>query len=147
MENFLSCLGYVNEVWILNARHFGIPQKRERCCMISVFCKDDRELESRIRHHFFFNSLEEEQEFLKPRRRCRLKDRWRQVLNEDNRLKTGPKFLCTLKQGISSAQLDENVILVVPEIYIKTYPAAKRDQIWTIKKFMDYLKDLEENDG
>lgn len=46
------------------------------------------------------------------------KDRWRQVLNEANRLKDSPKYLCTLQQGISGAQMDEmqaeNVVLVVP---------------------------------
>lgn len=35
------------------------------------------------------------------------KDRWRQVLNEADRLRDKPKFLCTMQQGISGAQMDE----------------------------------------
>ena len=49
------------------------------------------------------------------------KDRWRQVLNEADRLRDRNKYLCTLQQGISSAQMDEmqteRVILVVPKRY------------------------------
>ena len=75
------------------------------------------------------------------------KDRWRQVLNEANRLRNENKFLCTMQQGISSAQLDEmqaeKVILVVPKPYIKTYPRDKQERIWTIKKFIDYVKEKE----
>ena len=59
------------------------------------------------------------------------KDRWRQVLNEANRLKDSPKYLCTLQQGISGAQMDEmqaeNVVLVVPEPYIVSYPKEVTD--------------------
>ena len=75
------------------------------------------------------------------------KDRWRQVLNEANRLRDKNKFLCTLQQGISSDQMDEmeeeKVILVVPKEYIKTYPRDKQDRIWTVKKFIDYVKEVE----
>lgn len=35
------------------------------------------------------------------------KDRWRQVLNEADRLRDNPKYLCTLQQGISEAHMDE----------------------------------------
>lgn len=75
------------------------------------------------------------------------KDRWRQVINEANRLRGHNKFLCTLQQGISSAQMDEmqeeQVILVVPKPYIATYPKDRQNRIWTISKFIDYVKDLE----
>lgn len=75
------------------------------------------------------------------------KDRWRQVLNEADRLKEKPKYLCTLQQGISGAQMDEmqseNVILVVPRPYIRTYPADRQDRIWTLSKFVEYLKFIE----
>ena len=67
------------------------------------------------------------------------KDRWRQVLNEANRLRDQNKYLCTMQQGISAAQMDEmqaeKVILVVPKEYIRTYPADRQDRIWTISKF------------
>lgn len=75
------------------------------------------------------------------------KDRWRQVLNEADRLRSKNKFLCTLQQGISSSQLtemkNEKVVLVVPEKYIKTYPKKYQNDIWTVKKFIDYIKEME----
>ena len=75
------------------------------------------------------------------------KDRWRQVLNEADRLRDKNKFLCTMQQGITSAQMDEmqseKVILVVPKPYIKTYPKDKQDRIWTIKRFIEYVKQKE----
>ena len=65
------------------------------------------------------------------------KDRWRQVLNEANR-----------QQGISAAQMDEmqaeKVILVVPKEYIRTYPADRQDRIWTISKFVQYVREMED---
>lgn len=75
------------------------------------------------------------------------KDRWRQVINEADRLRGLPKYLCTLQQGISPAQMDEmqaeNVILVVPRPYIASYPADRRDRIWTVTKFVDYVREVE----
>ncbi len=75
------------------------------------------------------------------------KDRWRQVLNEADRLRDKPKYLCTLQQGISGAQMDEmqaeNVILVVPKPYIVTYPKDRRDRIWTLTRFLQYVKMIE----
>ena len=75
------------------------------------------------------------------------KDRWRQVLNEADRLKDKPKYLCTLQQGISGAQMDEmqaeNVILVVPQPYIKTYPSDRQDRIWTLSRFVQHIKTIE----
>lgn len=74
------------------------------------------------------------------------KDRWRQVLSEADRLKDRPKYLCTLQQGISGAQMDEmqaaNVVLVVPKPYIETYPKDRRDRIWTIGKFVEFAKEI-----
>lgn len=76
------------------------------------------------------------------------KDRWRQVLNEADRLRDKPKYLCTLQQGISGTQMDEmqaeNVILVVPKPYIMTYPKDRRDKIWTLSRFVKYVKLIEE---
>lgn len=75
------------------------------------------------------------------------KDRWRQILNEADRLKGKPKYLFTLQQGISSAQMDEmheeNVVLVVPQPYIKTYPADRQNRIMTLLQFIQYLKEIE----
>jgi hypothetical protein len=75
------------------------------------------------------------------------KDRWRQILNEADRLRDENKFLCTMQQGISAAQMDEmeaeKVILVVPKAYHNAYPKEKRDRIWTIGKFVRYIKEME----
>lgn len=75
------------------------------------------------------------------------KDRWRQVINEADRLRDRPKYLCTLQQGISPAQMDEmqaeNVVLVVPRPYIATYPRDRQDRIWTLARFVDYVREVE----
>lgn len=75
------------------------------------------------------------------------KDRWRQVINEADRLRDYPKYLFTLQQGISPAQMDEmqaeNVILVVPRQYIKDYPVDRQDRIWTLAKFVGYTREKE----
>ncbi len=68
------------------------------------------------------------------------KDRWRQILNEADRIKT--KHLFTLQQGISVNQLDEmyrnNVCLVAPKQYIESFPTAFRGRILTLKSFINY---------
>lgn len=75
------------------------------------------------------------------------KDRWRQVINEADRLRDRPKYLCTLQQGISPAQMDEmqaeNVILVVPRPYIATYPRDRQDRIWSLAQFISYVREVE----
>ena len=75
------------------------------------------------------------------------KDRWRQVISEADRLRNRPKFLCTLQQGISPAQMDEmqeeQVILVVPKPYIATYPRDRQKRIWTLSKFVSFIKETE----
>lgn len=79
------------------------------------------------------------------------KDRWRQILNEADRLRDENKYLCTMQQGISAAQMDEmqaeKVVLVVPKAYHSAYPKEKRDQIWTLGKFVNYVKEMEGIDG
>lgn len=70
------------------------------------------------------------------------KDRWRQVLNEADRIKT--KHLFTLQQGISSNQLEEmfkyNVQLVVPRTYLPSFPNAYRDRILTLDTFVKHIQ-------
>lgn len=77
------------------------------------------------------------------------KDRWRQVINEADRLRGKNKYLCTLQQGISTAQMDEmeaeKVILVVPKPYIASYPRDRQDRIWTIRKFISYVQEVEQS--
>jgi len=75
------------------------------------------------------------------------KDRWRQILNEADRLRDRNKYLCTLQQGISAAQMDEmqaeKVILVVPKPYISAYPKDRQERIWTIGKFVQHIREME----
>lgn len=79
------------------------------------------------------------------------KDRWRQILKEAKRFEDENKYLCTLQQGISSQQMDEmreeKVILVVPREYHRTYPKEKREYIWTIERFIGYVKEMEGING
>ncbi len=66
------------------------------------------------------------------------KDRWRQILNEADRIKT--KHLFTLQQSISKNQLEEmkqyNVQLVVPKAYLNSFPAEHRGDILTLERFV-----------
>ncbi|MBX2899368.1 MAG: hypothetical protein KF775_06945 [Cyclobacteriaceae bacterium] len=66
------------------------------------------------------------------------KDRWRQILNEADRVKV--KHLFTLQQGISKNQLVEmykyNVCLVVPKPYLKSFPENFRTKILTLDNFI-----------
>jgi hypothetical protein len=69
------------------------------------------------------------------------KDRWRQVLNEADRIRT--KHLFTLQQGISSNQLEEmikyNVQLVVPRHYLSSFPNQYHDRILTLDSFLKFV--------
>ena len=74
------------------------------------------------------------------------KDRWRQVLNEADRIKT--KHLFTLQQGISGAQLEEmfkyNVQLVVPKLYLHSFPVQYRERIQTLDTFVKHVGMIQE---
>jgi hypothetical protein len=73
------------------------------------------------------------------------KDRWRQILNEADRIKT--KHLFTLQQGISKNQLEEmykyNVCLVIPKQYIKSFPEEFRQRILTLEGFVNYIQKIQ----
>jgi len=70
------------------------------------------------------------------------KDRWRQVLNEANRVHV--KHLFTLQQGVSPNQLEEmndhNVSLVVPKPNLGSFPAEWRKRIQTLEGFVVEIK-------
>ncbi len=70
------------------------------------------------------------------------KDRWRQVINEADRIKQ--KHLFTLQEGVSSNQLDEmyhnGIILVVPQPIMSSFPANYRDKIMNLTGFVNYIK-------
>ena len=55
----LNKLGYFNKIYRLNAKNFGIPQKRERAYMISVLCNNDAEMISKVDKYFKENDLED----------------------------------------------------------------------------------------
>jgi len=70
------------------------------------------------------------------------KDRWRQVLNEANRIV--PKHLFTLQQGVSGNQLqemeDNNVKLVVPAPYRTSFPKEWRGSLMTLEGFISHVR-------
>lgn len=72
------------------------------------------------------------------------KDRWRQIITEADRMRGRTHFLMTLQQGNTPHQLKEmraaNVRLVVPKPYIKAYPTEFQEEIWTLRKFIDFVR-------
>jgi len=81
-----------------------------------------------------------EMTFLAVKTTC--KDRWRQILNEADKIEI--KYLFTLQQGISKSQLDEmykyNVRLVVPEKYRNDYPKEFIPKILNLQSYIEFLK-------
>lgn len=71
------------------------------------------------------------------------KDRWRQVLNEANRIDR--KHLFTLQQGISRNQLaemrDERLTLVVPNSNISLFDHEFHDNILSLNDFIGMVKE------
>ena len=75
------------------------------------------------------------------------KDRWRQVLNEADRV--DEKYLFTLQQGISSNQLKEmqdyNLRLVVPHKYLTSFPKEFRGNICDLTGFISIVRERQEH--
>lgn len=73
------------------------------------------------------------------------KDRWRQILNEADRIKT--KHLFTLQQGISKNQLKEmkkyGVQLVVPRAYLSSFPKEFQSQILNLDQFIKKVSHIQ----
>lgn len=71
---------------------------------------------------------------------CR--DRWRQVLNEADRIST--KHLFTLQEGVSEGQIqemsDSGVQLVVPSRLLTSYPKTLRSELVALDDFIDEVK-------
>jgi hypothetical protein len=67
------------------------------------------------------------------------KDRWRQILNEADRIEW--KHLLTLQEGVSVSQFREmqqsKVILVVPEPLIDSYPESLQSEVLPLGRFID----------
>ena len=70
------------------------------------------------------------------------KDRWRQVLNEADRIEV--KYLFTLQQGVSKNQLQEmkheNLKLVVPAPYRTSFGKEFQPEIETLASFINIVK-------
>jgi hypothetical protein len=85
---------------------------------------------------------EEKLRMLAVKTTCR--DRWRQILNEANRI--GTKHLFTLQEGVSEKQFQEmvqaNVKLVVPEPLINRYPKKVQPELQTLESFMADIRIL-----
>jgi hypothetical protein len=66
------------------------------------------------------------------------KDRWRQILNEAERIKK--KHLLTLQEGVSVGQFEEmvntSVQLVVPEPLRSKFPSSIQQHLQTIESFI-----------
>jgi type II restriction enzyme len=74
------------------------------------------------------------------------KDRWRQVINEADRIET--KHLFTLQPGISKNQLKEmeeyGVKLVVPQKNISTFPKDYQSSISNLSGFIAMVRAKQE---
>lgn len=72
------------------------------------------------------------------------KDRWRQILNEADRI--GTKHLLTLQEGLSENQFKEmshaNVKLVVPENIKSKYPQSIRSELQSLEEFISEVKTI-----
>lgn len=83
--------------------------------------------------------------FLAAKTTC--KDRWRQILNEADRFRGRTKYLCTLQQGMTEKQMNEmaaeDVVLVVPKPYVKSYPAHTSMHIITLVDFITSVKHIQ----
>jgi hypothetical protein len=66
------------------------------------------------------------------------RDRWRQILNEADRVPT--KHLLTLQEGVSENQFAEmeaaQVRLVIPASLMDAFPIAIRPKLITLEKFI-----------
>lgn len=56
-QEYLSSLGYINQIYTLNADNFGIPQRRVRTYMLSVFCKHKKK-QKKVTQYFKTHNLE-----------------------------------------------------------------------------------------
>lgn len=94
---------------------------------------------------FIFPSIDHYHDERWPAERLRMlaakttcKDRWRQILNEADRIPV--KHLLTLQEGVSINQHREmreaGVRLVVPEGLTEAYPAEVREELLTLEHFM-----------
>lgn len=68
-KSTLEKLGYINQIYRLNSKNFGIPQKRERAYMISVLCGEDQNIGNAVKEYFKNHDLQETEESERLRQR------------------------------------------------------------------------------
>lgn len=101
---------------------------------------------------FLFPGLAEYHNTVWPKERLRMlaakttcKDRWRQILNEAERVQP-VKHLFTLQEGVSSQQYqemeEEGVALVVPSANISAFPEDVQPKLLTLTSFVGEVKAL-----
>lgn len=77
------------------------------------------------------------------------KDRWRQILNEADRIQR--KHLLTLQEGVSEGQFremkDAGVQLVIPTRLIDKFPASVRPHLETLEDFIADVRGLKKGDS
>lgn len=93
----------------------------------------------------YFNKNFDEKKLFLLAAKTTCKDRWRQILNEADRIKT--KHLFTLQQGISRNQLKEmykyDVCLVVPKPYLSSFPNEYKNKILTLDNFINQVSQIQ----
>lgn len=73
-KSTLESLGFYNQIYRLNAKNFGIPQNRERAYMISVLCKNDKDIINAVKNYFEEHNLEKDEAQRLKQRDLMLKD-------------------------------------------------------------------------
>jgi len=110
-----------------------------------------KETENKAKPDFIFPGIEQYRDLKFPVRSLNMlgvkttcKDRWRQVLNEANRIRA--KHLLTLEPGISNNQTNEmqasSLQLVIPSELHQSYTTDQQKWLW---KFSDFLSLAKEN--
>lgn len=107
--------------------------------------------EAKKKPDFLFPSVEAYRDLSWPENKLRMlaskttcKDRWRQILNEADRIDC--KHLVTLQQGVSENQFKEmhnaGVVLVVPRKLQKSFPESVRPQILSLEQFIQETRHI-----
>ena len=115
-----------------------------------------QEAEPSHRPDFLFPSADAYKDMAFPEERLRMlavkttcKDRWRQILNEANRIKR--KHLLTLQEGVSEGQFremkDAGVQLVIPTPLVNKFPALVRPHLNTLEDFIADVRGLKLDDS
>lgn len=152
-EDCQSLISFSNE--ILNRRKSRAGKSLERH-LANIFDINNLKYsaqavtESNKKPDFIFPGIDEYHNFLFPvdkltflGAKTTCKDRWRQVLNEADRIEH--KYLFTLQQGISSNQLkemkSERLSLVVPAAYKNSFDKRYHGDILTLKDFISMVRE------